>query len=1114
MLNYHISPAARQKILGELAIRLQKVFSDALSPWYDLNYSRRFSQEYETKVFNTRSPNTLHPALLVPVRRLIELFDPISEQTLRTSAESLSPAGKHCLILGPHDLLSVATALYPEEATDSRTNSIFNRAVSGRSSITGSSTLTAGTNEPRTRTASSFAPSLCGTSFTSNSLSVDPTAAQLDRPDPGSSKSRPSTSGGLFGDSSKDPALLFLPDLWKLVTNRLDQNQEANAGTELDMFFVIEPESEISVIQPEISEPTNHYDSLEARNNVKRNEPADAIKGEDRAILIEGLLRASDGYDFFDGNLFDATSNGTLNLQNFFYQCTRESQANFDFQSGHFWWKCGHISASLTQQAISNFLLHLFETHRGSIRVSQSMIKHYQDWLFLVQKRKDLQGKAVQRCLHETKGLRSKMWFMSEVKHSLVYEEAMNITRALKEMVEPSRPKPMGIAARARQALWSPFVQDRAQVQILEALAAPKHNGWLNKLTDAQVEVTSRWLLHESIENFCRGEERIHRFCFEIQKCAKRLVGESLLESPVLWSSSLYEDERREFGIVSNQGPYNTERPSWRTDFSYPDLLHSFQPVPSTYSHSPFPTKKPHLKFSSDSKNTSSVQTIGLGLRTSAQDSSLNPLLHQQNRDSAPSGNWTLPPSPISPNKSRAPNGSTSPERRTFIENLRNTVISLLLSDLGSMLWTNGSETDRWMLDNSVVQTEASKPWLSGTLAADEFGVRGEDVMDLGKYTRHQMHESESNTAVMREPEPSQETKAAFEQDDGGELLVESTFPFEVAFEKLLQRFHLSSDPHLKLNALYEVVQLVTSHPQSVGSHPESGQALKAEDPFLGGLKSQKMFGIGVPRTRLTKLQEVAANCEERRLGSLGGGAPTGAPKPPFTNLFVPQRDDSSAFAAVRHIFSSPRYRQSTFFRDLQYIASFVPSSTLDHTPQGTAFWTVGLAAMSIKSATCRSMTSRAMQILAHHYESSNKKEPTRVGQALDKQKEAGPSLSTEDLSNTTLQDAARLYSTAALEGEPTAARELALFYLTHPELVPLVTMPMSKQSEVFRTTLGTGTERSGQHHRAPVGNDASPGLDPKVFAVAFHWMELAAGAGDADAITFLRENGDLRGDG
>ena len=218
--------------------------------------------------------------------------------------------------------------------------------------------------------------------------------------------------------------------------------------------------------------------------------------------------------------------------------------------------------------------------------------------------------------------------------------------------------------------------------------------------------------------------------------------------------------------------------------------------------------------------------------------------------------------------------------------------------------------------------------------------------------------------------------------------------------------------------------------------------------------------------------------------------------------LSSPDFDDSDLITALQDIFEDPSYRPTAFFRDLQYIAAFTPSSILDHTPQGTAFWTVGLAAMRIKSEKSRIMTDNAMQILEFHYGNGGKKEPIRIGQSSPRQGSVTTSkLSQQDLLGTTLQDAARMLTVSALEGDPTAARELALFHLTHPELVSRVTLPLSRPSDVFRAKNGIASERGNRNT-----NQASGILDNVTFAVVYHWMEFAANAGDVDAINFFKD--------
>lgn len=273
----------------------------------------------------------------------------------------------------------------------------------------------------------------------------------------------------------------------------------------------------------------------------------------------------------------------------------------------------------------------------------------------------------------------------------------------------------------------------------------------------------------------------------------------------------------------------------------------------------------------------------------------------------------------------------------------------------------------------------------------------------------------------------------------------------------------------------------------------------------------------------------------------------------------------------IQALLMDRRFYPATLFRDLQFIAAFVPASILDSSPQGVAFWTFGLAAMQLKSGIAAGMVDRAGQILAHHYERDTR-EPVRNESRGNSPRISGDSASVDEpsygiqgdrvykgrmtaseLSTTSLEDAARLYVLAALEGDPTAARELGLFYLTKPEIVKRVTLPLSKPGDVFRSVPYPGAANNGNGNSSGNGggdpkpssagsgrgtgstatyavemdtdidiqgvsagsssNAAGGGLDPAIFALALHWMEFAADAGDPDARTFLRENGDFRRD-
>jgi hypothetical protein len=149
------------------------------------------------------------------------------------------------------------------------------------------------------------------------------------------------------------------------------------------------------------------------------------------------------------------------------------------------------------------------------------------------------------------------------------------------------------------------------------------------------------------------------------------------------------------------------------------------------------------------------------------------------------------------------------------------------------------------------------------------------------------------------------------------------------------------------------------------------------------------------------------------------------------------------------------------------------------------------------------------------------------------------------------------MWTITAKEGDSTAQRELAIFYLSNPELVERTTLPLSKPREVFKQAViekygggssgrsgqvGSGSSRyhggisaqgrmQGQAGSGPLGlgitgvGNGVPGAgngdtglgsgmaggdirsDPTLMCVAIHWMEAAEQGGDELARRFMAQN-------
>jgi len=94
------------------------------------------------------------------------------------------------------------------------------------------------------------------------------------------------------------------------------------------------------------------------------------------------------------------------------------------------------------------------------------------------------------------------------------------------------------------------------------------------------------------------------------------------------------------------------------------------------------------------------------------------------------------------------------------------------------------------------------------------------------------------------------------------------------------------------------------------------------------------------------------------------------------------------------------------------------------------------------------------------------------------------------------------MWTITAKEGDPVAERELAIFYLTHPELVERTTLPLSKPLQTFKAQVMEMHAGSGE-----VDRERS---DPATMCVAYHWMELSALGGDELAKKYLRQREEM----
>ena len=681
--------------------------------------------------------------------------------------------------------------------------------------------------------------------------------------------------------------------------------------------------------------------------------------------------------------------------------------------------------------------------------------------------------------------LRTKMWYVSDVRHSSIYEDALRVTKALRTMANPKRAKPtIGLTNWARQRFRGTNPYDRAEKQALEAMCSLKDYGGPSKLGDEQISLTMKWLTKNGVENLCKGEERIHRFCYEMQKSVNKLAGMNILESPVLWSSHLFRGEKATFESRPRQSRFP---PAFSLPLSPPTSSYESNTfrsparsdAPSTFPQSSEPSNKGPMDFLG-----------GLQIASIPQDSmnAIPRYPYPSISTSQAFGHLSPPMTPLSPKISEVfsasvptRSDSTSQPKRDFVQQLRISLLGLIVSDLGYLLWAQGSETDIWINRIAAQTTDG--------VVGEKPELNAEAKPVLSMTDPHKMPLEVSDTLPIDTSDELQRfsTKQGLDSMQSGREgdLGSTGFPYTDAYLKLLQAVSLNQHPDIKLGKLYQLQDLAISslldqHPMQSLSH----QSKRRLDPKDESGNS----GRTMPSTKAVNSEHIIARCTERRADTLKYKKSKSPLLQPFLNAESMPEPSTSSDQIVDELLCILRnntLRPTTLYRDLQYIAAFVPTSILDQTAQGNAFWNVAIAAMALKEELTNSTIQRASEITNYHITSQRSLQASHA-----------PGIPVW-LANTSLKDAAQLWVTAAKEGSPLAARELALFYLTHPDFLKRVTAPFSEAKDVFGSL-------------SPYDKTSTGALDPLTFSVVLHWMGIAAAGGDKEAKDFLRDNGVL----
>ncbi|KPI36398.1 uncharacterized protein AB675_2944 [Cyphellophora attinorum] len=686
--------------------------------------------------------------------------------------------------------------------------------------------------------------------------------------------------------------------------------------------------------------------------------------------------------------------------------------------------------------------------------------------------------------------LKIKMWYTSDVVNSSEYESARNVSRALNYMSlapqtgsdssDMMSSKSGGRPGTSASAASSIFEQPK--LDTMKILRAPPEHGGPKKLSDEQIEKTRGWLARNNIDNFCKGEERIHRFCMEVRALTRKLVAESANESPALWHSDLWARERNWFDVtapVAATFPGHSGPPSIMSES--PSFAAWSKPVfgsqPSSRSlDSDYPRRVPSIghgstrisqdvlgndltssfiggRRSNPISTTESVQTgfssVASQPRSSrsitstsgySQPSSIFDSAYQSR--SQTSASQSRPPSLFS--EMHAPKlVETSVEKAQFLESLRDSLTVLLLSDLGNPVWSSGSETDAWLTAHKrttgISQRLERRHMMSGLVEIKNGSQQPRQQPKQAPRQRRTWSSDDHFAAKVTSEADSVSAPANLGPDKLHEL------------DQVLQKISRQVDPNAKLRAVYELHQLAMI--------------------FLGQCS--------------TGAQRGAENAPRRQ--SLGAGsAALEKTKIAADGLSNHVRTDVEMRGWLKDVLLS--LHPQTLFRDLQYIAAFASSDALNRASDGAALVQIGLAALASKDEICRIMVELADKIVTRDG-------IKRRSSTSDNEREYP------------LTKARDYWIIGAREGNAVAQRELAGLYLAHPEMsvTPAVTAPLALSGDVFRTDMMWQREQERQNE-ADLQQGVEIDSSQRALCLALHWMQLAAKAGDVVAQQRLEE--------
>lgn len=894
---------------------------------------------------------------------------------------------------------------------------------------------------------------------------------------------------------------------------------------------------------------------------------------------------ANEGQNTGSGAMDPEGAEGESVLVAMLKAASAQARAQSDFVAAHDYWRTLQRLNSLNSPSLRSngfaVLLNIFSRGpRGSIRRSDSAIEEYDAWLVWLKQSQERTDTAIESMMKRLAALRDKSWYVMDVLNSNPYDHSSKIATALKAMgSQPSTRPPVNQKSAKLAFLYT------TESQMTDMLSGGKEYGFWNKLSDDHSEKTTKWLRHLNIENFCKGEERIHRLGLEVDICINKLVGDGVTPAPELWTNDLYAVDRGSLdrntpkerdwddasSIVSDidrrfPSRFGSGLRDLRSVSSFNMSQHSFDSGRFSFSRASGAAMSEALDSQSYFGASSPVHTIDSTVTywsqfqsaISTQGSSVPRPQSPTTSFTSLSGSMAAPQTyktlrsqhstaSLRPGTSASSNETVlmqrlSEEKTRFLARLRQTLTSLLLSDLGNLVFARGSESDLWFRDlgqrcikhRDSINRQQQAPVTVEKRRSKEMGGSRRAIEKKRSFENLRKAGEDSSSVTMDDggvkltvPATSpgiategnantlQSNTTATDSTPTSATLVaplklrrrpkNSEFPFTKAYQRLLRMFCVHPNPMVKLDALYELEQLIiaslTSSSRKRPGLSQRGSSGSGQPP-VGGSVSPATPSLAKP------LEKTIDNVKERRSHTMS----LRSHLPPSV-----QGNTDAIVNVLCTLFRDAAVRPKTLFRDLQFIASFVPGSVLDQTEKGMAFWNVGLAALLLKQEVCGTIVEMADEILKTASASNTGMGMSSVpssssfsgtGSTSSGASGASAPVPSPFVEAPTKKDAERMWIITAKEGHPTAQRELALFYLIEDPSefdVEKATLPLSKISGVLRQQVldNYATSRKGGE---------SGTKDPVRMCLAIHWAAAAAEGGDGIARDFIKQQDDQLG--